>query len=187
MAKTKSNTTIVPPNKMALAVSVAARVQIQSIHVVEMFGKQSLLNGKLPTQLSIAVKTSPEVHAQQHTIDIRAKFVLLGRYTDSDTGEPPLQISAEFVIRYSLNSTEGLTKEHYDAFAELNGIHNGWPYWREYVQSVTTRMGFPPLAIPVSRLVAAGSPLLEAKPTGQIEKAPDSKRKQLKHQKKKAN
>ncbi len=184
MTKTKPNTAIVPPNKMAMAISVATRVQIQSIRLIETFVKQSLVNDRLPTKIAIAVQTTPEVYPRKNAISICAKFALFGRYKESDTGEPPLQIRAEYVIDYTLDSTKGLNQENYDAFAELNGVHNGWPYWREYVQSVVTRMGFPPLAIPVYRVVAAGSQLLEAKLTGKIEKAPRAKRKRQKRQKK---
>ena len=160
-----------------MAVAVAGRVQVESIRLIETGAKQSLLKGQLPTQLAIAVQTSHELHAEEHLIDIHAKFSLVGRYKESEKSEPPLGIRAEFVIRYSLGSSEGLTKSHYDAFAELNGSHNAWPYWREYVQSVTTRMGIPPLTIPVYRVVAAGSPLLESRSTRQIASALTPKRK----------
>jgi preprotein translocase subunit SecB len=31
----------------------------------------------------------------------------------------------------------------------MNGIYNIWPYWREYVQTTTSRLGLPPLTLPV--------------------------------------
>lgn len=38
------------------------------------------------------------------------------------------------------------------AFARINGIYNAWPYFREVVQSTVSRMGLPPLVIPVYRV-----------------------------------
>jgi preprotein translocase subunit SecB len=50
-----------------------------------------------------------------------------------------------------VTSLEGLTEAHLDAFAKTNAVFNAWPYWREFVQSTTVRMGLPPLVTPVFR------------------------------------
>jgi hypothetical protein len=60
-----------------------------------------------------------------------------------------LQIEAEFLLDYSLNKEIPVSEEIASAFGKMNGIYNAWPYWREYVQSVSARAGMPPLAIPL--------------------------------------
>lgn len=37
-------------------------------------------------------------------------------------------------------------------FGFCNGTFNAWPYWREHVRQVTTRMGITPLVVPVFRV-----------------------------------
>ena len=59
------------------------------------------------------------------------------------------QLEAEFLLNYKVNSFEGITDEQLDAFGKMNGIYNAWPYWREYIQSTTVRMGLPALTLPV--------------------------------------
>ncbi len=69
-----------------------------------------------------------------------------------------LQVSAVFILDYNIaESPVGITDEAANAFGKMNGIHNVWPYWREYVQSVSTRVGFPPLTLPL----VTGASLLE--------------------------
>jgi preprotein translocase subunit SecB len=46
------------------------------------------------------------------------------------------------------------SKEEIEGFARLNGTFNAWPYLREIVQSTTTRMGIPPLILPLYRIKA---------------------------------
>jgi preprotein translocase subunit SecB len=41
-----------------------------------------------------------------------------------------------------------LTRRDLDAFVTRTATDDVWPYWREFVQSMTTRMGLPPMTIP---------------------------------------
>lgn len=53
-------------------------------------------------------------------------------------------------IEDSLNSYE----DELDKFAKRNVPINTWPYAREIISSITTRMGFPPLIIPTNKNVS---------------------------------
>lgn len=54
-----------------------------------------------------------------------------------------------FLIRYSIaGDLTRIGKAECEAFARLNGIYHVWPYWREFVQSSSVRMGLPPLVFP---------------------------------------
>ena len=44
-----------------------------------------------------------------------------------------------------------------ELFAQANGTFNLWPYWREFVQSTSTRMGLPALTVPSYRIEEAFS------------------------------
>ena len=60
-------------------------------------------------------------------------------------------VLATFVLIYSISSFEGIDERNIIAFATTNGIYNAWPYWREFLQNTTTRMGFPPVIAPPFR------------------------------------
>ncbi len=61
-------------------------------------------------------------------------------------------VMAEFELRYALPKELKVTSEVLQKFANVNAIYNVWPYWREIVQNLTTRMDFPPLTLPVFRI-----------------------------------
>jgi hypothetical protein len=45
----------------------------------------------------------------------------------------------------------------------VNPISTAWPYWREFVQSMSTRMGYPVLTVPMLEIVLKKTPPREAK------------------------
>ncbi len=45
----------------------------------------------------------------------------------------------------------------------INPISNAWPYWREFVQSMSARMGFPALTVPLLEIVPKKTPTKKAK------------------------
>ena len=63
------------------------------------------------------------------------------------------QVTAKYLADYRLNEHKGLefTEKQFAAFAKYNGVFNAWPYWREFVQSMTARLNLPPLTLPVFR------------------------------------
>jgi len=69
-----------------------------------------------------------------------------------------LHIVGTFVLQYEARFDEQLTlidepievaSADVVAFATFNATFNAWPYWREFVQSMTSRMGLPSVVIPV--------------------------------------
>jgi hypothetical protein len=58
-------------------------------------------------------------------------------------------ISARFVAVYTLRDSASMSAEQIDVFGRVNSIYNCWPYWREFVQASTVRMGLPSLVLPL--------------------------------------
>jgi len=71
------------------------------------------------------------------------------------------EISVDYLLVYSIKDTKGLTKKHYDAFSTYNAVFNAWPYLREFIQNITSRMQIPTLTLPVYRFGNEG--LLQTK------------------------
>ncbi len=89
--------------------------------------------------------------------------------------EEPLafHIEATFLARYRFaNRARPASKVELEAFRKGHSILAAWPYLREYVQSITARMGFPTEPLPLLRLVPsengkrvpASRPTLESLP-----------------------
>lgn len=66
--------------------------------------------------------------------------------------EPGVELTCALDLRYGLPEGFESTPEERQAFADLNGVFNAWPYFREFVQSATVRMGLPAFVVPVLRL-----------------------------------
>ena len=85
-------------------------------------------------------------------------------------GPPPRHfVSVKATIELSYKMAAKFAEDELEAFAKINGIYHAWPYWREFVQSATTRAGLPPLTLhPIQAgeaMVMAGyAPPAEAKP-----------------------
>jgi hypothetical protein len=106
----------------------------------------------LPPELNQHVSVHGSLNKDKEVLVI-ARFALSGN-SPSPSGEPvalddEFYIEARFGVTYTLQSTEGITQDQVVLFAQQNGIFNLWPYWREFVQSMTCRMSIEPLRVPL--------------------------------------
>jgi hypothetical protein len=67
-------------------------------------------------------------------------------------------VQVEIELRYGFPDGLDFAPEELAAFARLNGVFNAWPYFREFLQSATTRMGLPQFVLPVFRVRKAPNP-----------------------------
>jgi hypothetical protein len=52
------------------------------------------------------------------------------------------------VYRVELTSGKPITDDFMEIFAKINVQTNTWPYFREFMQSMLQRIGYPPLTLP---------------------------------------
>lgn len=79
----------------------------------------------------------------------QATLHYLVRLLDDDHDDAFGEIRVAFTAAYS--SERPMTEEIFDVFGELNLPLNVYPYVREFVQSATSRMGFPGLVLPTMK------------------------------------
>jgi hypothetical protein len=60
-------------------------------------------------------------------------------------------LNATYQLHYDLKDAANYPKDALQYFAELNGVYNAWPYWRELVQTVSGRVGLGSFIMPVFR------------------------------------
>ncbi|MHC1727272.1 MAG: hypothetical protein AB9866_14910 [Syntrophobacteraceae bacterium] len=58
-----------------------------------------------------------------------------------------LKVTCSFGLKYS--SEAGISDDFMEIFKARNIPLNTWPYFREFVQSITQRMNIPPLTLPL--------------------------------------
>ena len=83
---------------------------------------------------------------QPPAIMVQISFSLVGADAEKREG---LHMEATFGLMYLTRSQEIIPPEVLAAFSQTVGVQNVWPYWREFVQSMTGRMALPPLRMPL--------------------------------------
>lgn len=155
MVKNAPSTADASSNRtLELAGPVSDRVQIRHVLLAESLARRASHAAK-PSQLRLHVNVRTEPNQNEQLIEVFPRFTLTGR---TESAEEILRIEALLVVAYQVPTFDGLEKANFDAFGEMNGIYNAWPYWREFVQSMTVRMGLPALTIPVYRPLANKTP-----------------------------
>jgi hypothetical protein len=143
-------------NTLELAYLVADRVQLHNILVSDLHATRSPTLDAITVEHCIQTNVS-EVRfgkdVEANRLFVFPTFTLKNTHVLDEDPERRLAIKATFVIFYDVESFEGLSDEHFGAFAATTGVFNAWPYWRELVQSTCARMGLSkPVIIPVFRL-----------------------------------
>jgi len=58
-------------------------------------------------------------------------------------------IEGSFLLTYILKDREGITTDDIASFVVINGEHQVWPFWRELVHNMSSRMGIEPITLPI--------------------------------------
>jgi preprotein translocase subunit SecB len=141
-------------NPLELAIPVAQRVQIRNILLAGCRANRSPAtdlsekNTKITSSMS---EVSYGKDVESGHVFVKPTFVLSASREGRE--DAMLSIEASFVLFYTINSFDGIEDENLEAFSVTNGVYNAWPYWREFVQSTTARMGINrALILPVYRV-----------------------------------
>lgn len=95
----------------------------------------------------------------------------------TDAEAPALQVSGSFALSYQLKPGYEPKADEMDAFKDGNAVFNCWPYFREFVQSMCSRMGLQIAPVPLLRLVPPSASDTPPKPVqAQSKRAAPAKR-----------
>ncbi len=106
--------------------------------------------GTVNIQIDGEAKTSRDGVPNGFAVDFTGK-VTVRPMDGKPEAQPVIGIGVAFRLTYGLPANFKATDEELKAFADLNGTFNAWPYFREFVQTASARMGLPPIMIPVLR------------------------------------
>lgn len=82
-------------------------------------------------------------------LDVTCEYHFSGR-----TGETlVIEILIKYLVSYALNASEPLAEEDISQFAPANGTLHSWPFVREFLRELTSRMGVPPFKLGVMHFV----------------------------------
>ena len=144
MAKKKAT---IAKKKVMLAASSAQHMPQVQLRDLRLF-KSTCVHGvgrvpELKQQITLTIGPKPDA---PNTVMVSAEFALSGQAPDGQEG---VRIEATFSALYAVELLDEFTTDQVGAFLPSIALGNVWPYWREFVQSTTVRMGLPPLRVPL--------------------------------------
>ena len=90
-----------------------------------------------------------DAEIENRSVKILQVLVNLGIRVVADVSEPEppvyFVIEAEFMVEYEI--TGNLDEQAVVTFANFNGVHNAWPFWRQHVYDIVQRARLPHLDI----------------------------------------
>ena len=131
---TENNDSIKP---IDLAVEVSKRVELSDVHLVRCMSELLSFPTEKDNIHEVTGFANANIDAENNTIFIIVHFNL---FTANEHNVELARVEAEFLLVYKAKSLDGLAESNYDAFADYNGVFNAWPYWREFVNNMTTSM-----------------------------------------------
>jgi hypothetical protein len=124
-------------------------------------------------RLQLAVESTVlRIVDQKAMVSVSVKVEGQREAGDTESTEPPLfQTACRYSLTYELADGFSPSDEEQKAFAAGNAVFHAWPYSREFLQSLASKMGISLAPLPLLRLV----PLLQA-PTGEAAEQPAQER-----------
>jgi hypothetical protein len=141
----------VSATQLDLAASVAEKVDIVDVRLI-----------KLDAKCMLPKVTTPKLNRVSHTAKVKRDEGLqvfvhfafqMADDTEDSRADPPVAITAVYCLAYNVEGVDALSDDQIEAFGKVNGIYNAWTFWRELVYTTLSRMGMPPVTMPVFRVV----------------------------------
>lgn len=152
----------VEPAIMELAGKVGQRSALKGMRLLSLNVKLGQLAEGDPTLARLGHRHRFGRLAEEDQLQLTCSFRFELAYDEASKTSPVALIQATYGLVYKTTGLAKLDDTELDAFAQVNGPFNAWPFWRELVHSTLGRMGLPPVAIPTFRMSAAPKELPSA-------------------------
>jgi hypothetical protein len=132
--------------------TIISRVEIVDIKLLDSYSRRIFEDFDI-NELTIQEKREFETGEEEPLGTIFMGICRFGiRGMQQNEGHDPVEafkIEGSFLLTYVIEDREGISTDDVGAFIMVNGIHHAWPFWRELVHNLSSRMGIEPPTIPV--------------------------------------
>ena len=97
--------------------------------------------------MEVTIRQKASFIQRENKAHVTHKFYLTGKGQEK-TDDNVLKISVAFCLTYTTQEAS-FDNDFFEVFKKLVLPVNSWPYFREFVQSMTQRMNIPPLTLPL--------------------------------------
>lgn len=146
----------VTPDAMAFAMNVGPKSSIADVRLVLIQAKLTKVDKESPSLM----RTNRAYAFSRDTENARVIATLafscdLAHESPESQEDPPVSIEATYAVTYDIEGLADFDDAHLDAFAQINGFYNAYPFWRELLHSLMGKMGLSPLVAPTLRVETA--------------------------------
>jgi len=121
---------------------------IQTLELADVFLGDLVLKKKTdPLGGSLSFNLSPNFTLTERTEDQLTATAEFNLDVKDGNDIEVFTINAKFTLKYTFSKDVEINKEVEERFLKSNVPLNSWPYGRELISSLTTRMGYPSLVI----------------------------------------
>lgn len=128
---------------LAAAARIAKRVELKEVRLSEMFAK-NLLPYHGPLHPEVQHTCAPSTH-DANAIEVQCTYDFLVK----SEGDDVAQAQFKYLLSYDVVGEAPLDDADLEHFAYANGTYHSWPFARQLVYDLTSRMGYPPYTLPV--------------------------------------
>lgn len=148
---------VIPTDSLKTVAEVVPKLEIRDIRLLNL---SCGLTAPPPPAGAIRIDLSHEVSVdliENSALGVQVHYSLNASPEAADSA-PFLKMTVIFQLLYDGENLSAISAEKRQMFGDINGVHNAWPYFRELVQSVSSRMGLPPLTVPLLKLGPTRAP-----------------------------
>jgi len=105
---------------------------------------------------------SPSQRGDLLTVEVSFEY---SAWDSSEPSERLFIVNCSFEVSYQVTNDHAPTEEELASFARGTAVFNCWPYAREFLRDITSRLGHPTPVLPLLRIVpkkADGPPTIDA-------------------------
>jgi preprotein translocase subunit SecB len=122
---------------------ISQRVELKTVRLMEMIAKcvskaVGPLEAKLESNCSVLTN-------EKETLEVLCDYKFSAHAAEREIASALVK----YVVSYELRGEDPVSEEDLAEFALANGTSHSWPFVRECIYSLTSRMGYPPYTLPV--------------------------------------
>lgn len=134
-----------PPIDMTAVSRVARRIGLESLVLTEIQAKRFPLTPPPGVLDPLVEQTHRLVELNDKHLVAECRF----EFTVRRTNTVILTATIAYLLSYGVQGAEPVDPEDAEAFASVNAAHHAWPFLREHLFSLTSKMGLPGFLLPV--------------------------------------
>jgi len=126
---------------------ILKHIELRDIYLTET--KAKIDEAYKAPRLELAVKDKSTFEADNNQLKVISRYTFTAKGEDKE--KPFLQITAVYRLLFSIKEGVKVTQDFFDVFQQLSLGIIVWPYFREFVQGLISRMNLPPLTLPMRK------------------------------------